>query len=154
ECKRPGYLGGPKGKDELNDATSQLMSYIRAPLDRASTTKPKTVLGVVTDGNRWVLIGLNRGNEFHTIAEWTFLTDDPRLIARPLWLLAKPALAQPTSALVEFLARRTLAKVLNDETRRLTKKVNEGLPEGEVTEELIGRWLRDAFPDSAGSARL
>jgi hypothetical protein len=147
ECKRLGRLDGPKGQDELKDAVSQLRAYIRAHVDQAST-KPKTVLGVVTDGNRWLLMGLNRGNEFHTIAEWAFLTDDPRLIAQRLWLLAKPALAQPTSALIEFLARRTLAEVLKDNTRWLTKKVNERLPEGTVSEDLIGKWLRDAFSDS------
>jgi hypothetical protein len=51
ECKRPGRLDGPKGPDELNDAVSQLRSYIRAYVDRVSI-KPKTVLGTVTDGNR------------------------------------------------------------------------------------------------------
>jgi hypothetical protein len=72
ECKRPGLPGGPKGPDELADGVSQLQAYIHAHLDRA-TTKPKTVLGVVTDGNRWFLMGLNRVNLFHTIAEWAFL---------------------------------------------------------------------------------
>src|SRR5215468_5643582 len=52
ECKRLGRLSGPKGQDELKDARNQLTAYIRAHLDRA-TTKPKTVLGVVTDGNQW-----------------------------------------------------------------------------------------------------
>jgi Restriction Enzyme Adenine Methylase Associated len=137
----------------LNDGVSQLRSYIRAHVDQASI-KPKTVLGVVTDGNRWLLMGLNRTNEFHTIAAWAFLTDDPRLIAQRLWLMAKPALAQPTSALVEFLGRRTLAEVLKDHTRWLTKKVNERLPDGNVSEELIGRWLRDAFSDPAAPPRL
>ena len=112
------------------------------------------MLGVVTDGNRWLLMGLNRANEFHTIAEWAFLTDDPRLIALRMWLLAKPALAQPTSALVEFLARRTLVDVLKDNTKWLTRKVNEKLPDGAVSEELIGKWLRDALPDPAVSPRL
>ncbi len=148
ECKRMGRLEGPKGQDELNDGVSQLRSYIRAHVDQASV-KPKTVLGVVTDGNRWFLMGLNRTNEFHTIAEWAFLTDDPRLIAQRMWLLAKPALAQPTSALVEFLGRRTLVAVLKDNTRWLTKKVNERLPDGTVSEELIGKWLRDAFSEPA-----
>jgi hypothetical protein len=46
ECKRAGRLDGPKGQDELNDAVSQLRSYIRAHVDQAPT-KPKTVLGVV-----------------------------------------------------------------------------------------------------------
>jgi hypothetical protein len=96
ECKRPGRLDGPKSQEELDDGVSQLRSYIRAHVDKASA-KPKTVLGVVTDGNRWFLRGLNRINEFHTIAEWAFLTDDPRRIAQRLWPLAKPALAQPTS---------------------------------------------------------
>jgi hypothetical protein len=132
---------------------NQLRSYIRAHVDRAAV-KPKTVLGVVTDGNRWLLVGLNKVNEFHTIAEWAFLTDDPRLIAQRMWLLAKPALAQPTSALVEFLARRTLAEVLKDNTRWLTKKVNEKLPDGAVSEELIGKWLRDALTDRASPPRL
>jgi len=153
ECKRLGRLDGPKGPEELDDGVSQLRSYIRAHLDRASI-KPETVLGVVTDGNRWFLMGLNRNNEFHTIAEWAFLTDDPRLIAQRLWLLAKPALAQPTSALVEFLARRTVAEVLKEKTGWLTKKVNERLPDGNVSEELIGRWLRDAFSDPAAPPRL
>ena len=152
ECKRLGRLDGPKGPDELNDAVSQLRAYIRAHVDKA-TIKPKTVLGVVTDGNRWLLMGLNKANEFHTIAEWAFLTDDPRLIALRLWLLAKPALAQPTSALVEFLARRTLAEVLKDNTKWLTKKVNEKLPDGSVSEELISKWLRDAFSDPAVPSR-
>jgi Domain of unknown function (DUF4268) len=153
ECKRQGRLDGPKGKEERDDAVSQLMSYIRAHLDRAST-KPKTVLGVVTDGNRWLLMGLNRINEFHIIAEWAFLTDDPRLIAQRLWLLAKPALAQPTSPLVEFLARRTLAEVLKEMTKRITNKVNENLPDGSVSGELIGKWLRDAFSDPSSPPRL
>ena len=116
--------------------------------------KPKTVLGVVTDGNRWIMLGLNKVNEFHTIAEWAFLTDDPRLLAQRMWLLAKAALAQPTSAVVEFLARRTLADVLKDSTKWLTKKVNEKLPDGFVSEELIGRWLRDVLSEaSAAPAR-
>jgi len=153
ECKRLGRLDGPKGQEELNDGVSQLRSYIRAHIDQASI-KLKTVLGVVADGNRWYLMGLNRTNEFHTIAEWSFLTDDPRLIAQRLWLLAKPALAQPTSALVEFLGRRTLADVLKDNTRWLTKKVNEKLPDGNVSEELIGKWLREAFSDPAVPPRL
>jgi hypothetical protein len=153
ECKRLGRLDGLKGQDELNDGVSQLRAYIRAHVDQASI-KPKTVLGVVTDGNRWLLLGLSRANEFHTIAEWAFLTDDPRLIAQRLWLLAKPALAQPTSALIEFLARRTLAEVLKDNTRWLTKKVNERLPDGTVSEELIGKWLRDVLSDRAPPARL
>ncbi|HLJ92944.1 MAG TPA: hypothetical protein VKU02_07110 [Gemmataceae bacterium] len=153
ECKRPGRLDGPKGQDELNDAANQLRTYIRAHVDRA-TVKPKTVLGIVTDGNRWLLMGLNRTNEFHTIAEWAFLTDDPRLIAQRLWLLAKPALAQPTSALVEFLARRTLADVLKDNTKWLTKKVNEKLPDGNVSEEMIAKWLRDSFSDPVVPPRL
>src|SRR5262249_48738631 len=153
ECKKLGRLDGPKGPEEQNDAVSQLRAYIRAHVDQANI-KPKTVLGVVTDGNRWLLMGLNRSNEFHNIAEWAFLTDDPRLIAQRMWLLAKPALAQPTSALVEFLARRTLAEVLKDNTRWLTKKVNEKLPDGAVSEELIGRWLREVLADSPASARL
>lgn len=152
ECKRMGRLEGPKGQDELNDGVSQLRSYIRAHVDQASV-KPKTVLGVVTDGNRWFLMGLNRTNEFHTIAEWAFLTDDPRLIAQRMWLLAKPALAQPTSALVEFLGRRTLVAVLKENARWLTKKVNEKLPDGAVSEELIGKWLRDAFSEPPGAVR-
>src|SRR5262249_35838056 len=115
-----------------------------------ASSKLQTVLGVVTDGNRWLLIGLDKKNEFHTIAEWSFLTDDPRLIGQRFWLLAKPALAQPTSALVDFLARRTLAEVLTGKTKWLTNKVNEKLPGGAVSEELIGRWLRDAFSDPAG----
>lgn len=105
-CKRLGRLDGPKRQEESDDAVSQLKSCIRAQPDRASS-KPKTMLAVVNDGNRWLLVGFNKSNEFHTIAEWAFLTDDPPLIARRMWLLAKPALAQPTSALVEFLARRT-----------------------------------------------
>jgi hypothetical protein len=125
-----------------------LWSYIQAHLYQLST-KPKTVLGVVSDGNRWSLIGLNKINEHHTIAEWAFLTDDPALLAQRLWLLAKPALVQPTSPLVEFLARRTLAEVLKEMARRITNKVNEKLPDGAVSEELIGRWLRDAFSDPA-----
>jgi hypothetical protein len=148
ECKRVGRLDGPKGQQELSDAESQLKSYIRAHVDQAAI-KPKTVLGIVTDGNRWFLIGLNKANDFHTIAEWAFLTDDPRLIAQRLWLLAKPALAQPTSALVEFLARRTLADLLKENTRWLTKKVNEQLADGSVSEELLGKWLRDALSDPA-----
>jgi hypothetical protein len=153
ECKRPGRLGGPRGQEELDDAVAQLRAYIRAHVDRA-TVKPKTVLGVVADGNRWFLLGLNRVNEFHTIAEWAFLTDDPRLIAQRMWLLAKPALAQPTSAVVEFLARRTLAEVLKENTKLLTRKVNEKLPDGSVTEDLIGKWLRDALTDTAALPRL
>jgi hypothetical protein len=149
ECKKLGRLSGPKGQEELDDGASQLKAYIRAHLDRAGS-KPNTVLGVVTDGNRWLLMGLNRVNEFHRIAEWAFLTDDPRLLAQRLWLLAKPALAQPTPALVEFLARRTLAEVLKGKARWLTNKVNQKLPGGAVSEELVGRWLRDAFPDPAG----
>src|SRR5262245_14284759 len=72
ECKRLGRLDGPKGQDEMTDGVNQLRSYIRAHIDQAAT-KPKTVFGVVTDGNRWLLLGLNRANEFHTIAEWAFL---------------------------------------------------------------------------------
>src|SRR4051794_24200243 len=64
ECKRFGRLDGPKGPEELADAVSQLKSYIRAHVDHV-TIKPKTVLGLVTDGNRWLLMGLNRTNEFH-----------------------------------------------------------------------------------------
>jgi hypothetical protein len=153
ECKRLGRLDGPKGQDELNDGVRQLRTYIHAHVDQAGV-KPKTVLGVVTDGNRWLLIGLNRTNEFHTIAEWAFLTDDPRLIAQRLWLLAKPALAQPTSALVEFLARRTLVEVLKDNAKWLTRKVNEKLPDGTVSEELVAKWLRDAFSDQTVHPRL
>jgi hypothetical protein len=152
ECKRGGRLDGPKGQEELKDAENQLKSYIRAHMDQASI-KPKTVLGIITDGNRWVLIGLNKANDFYTIAEWAFLTDDPRLIAHRLWLLAKPALAEPTSALIEFLARRTLAVVLKDNTKLLTRRVNEKLSDGSVSEELIGRWLRDAFSDPAPPPR-
>jgi hypothetical protein len=153
ECKRMGRLDGPKGPEELEDGVGQLRSYIHAYLYRADV-KPKTVLGVVTDGNRWRLIGLNKTNEFDTIADWTFLTDDPRLIAQRLWLLAKPALAQPTPALVEFLARRTMADVLDRKTKWLTKQVNKKLPGGSISEELIGRWLRDAFSDSAAPRQL
>ena len=68
ECKRLGRLSGPKGPDELKDARNRLMAYIRAHLDQTSI-KPQTVLGVVTDGNRWHLIGLDKKNNFHTIAE-------------------------------------------------------------------------------------
>ena len=67
----------------------------------------------------------NRNNAFHVIAEWAFLTDDPRLIAQRLWLLAKPALAQPTSALIEFLrpVRERYTELAEDpgETERLLK---------------------------------
>jgi hypothetical protein len=159
ECKRLGRLDGSKAQEELDDGVSQLRSYIRAHLDRVSSKPkpvigPKTVLGVVTDGNRWLMMGLSRTNEFHTIAEWAFLTDDPRLIAQRLWLLAKVALAQPTSAVVEFLARRMLVEVLKDNTKWLTRKVNEKLPDGTVSEELIGKWLRDAFSDPAVPPRL
>ena len=66
-----------------------------------------------------------------------------------MWLLAKPALAQPTSALVEFLARRTLADVLKEDTKRITRKVNEKLPDGSVSEDLIGRWLREVLADAS-----
>jgi hypothetical protein len=153
EGKRLGRLEGPKGTEELADGVSQLKAYIRTHVDQASV-KPKTVLGVVTDGNRWLLFGLNRVNEFHTIAEWAFLTDDPRLLAQRMWLLAKPALAQPTSAVIEFLARRTLAEVLKENTRWLTRKVNEKLPDGSVSEELIGRWLRDVLSEAGTPGRL
>src|SRR5437868_410682 len=34
ECKRLGRLGGPKGQDELLDATTQLQTYIRAHVDQ------------------------------------------------------------------------------------------------------------------------
>ena len=153
ECKRLGRLDGPKGQVELEEAKNQLMSYIRAFVDQAAT-KPKTVLGVVTDGNRWLLLGVNKANQFHKIEEWAFLTDDPRLIAQRLWLLAKPALAQPTSALVEFMARRTLAEVLKDYTKLLTKKVNEKLPDGTVSQESIGKWLREALSDPMVPFRL
>jgi hypothetical protein len=148
-----GVPGPPRKQPDQSDAESQLKSYIRAHVDQA-VVKPKTVLGVVTDGNRWLLLGVNKANQFHTIADWAFLTDDPRLIAQRLWLLAKPALAQPTSALVEFLARRTLADVLKENTRWLTKKVNEKLPDGTVSEELLGKWLRDALSDPAVPPRL
>src|SRR5262249_3224273 len=67
ECKRAGRLDGPKGQEELNDAVDQLKSYIRAHMDQAAS-KPKTVLGIVTEGNRWLLMGLNKTNEFYTIA--------------------------------------------------------------------------------------
>jgi hypothetical protein len=153
ECKRLGLLTGPKGPDELKNGLSQLWSYIQAHLFRLSM-KPKTVLGVVSDGNRWHLVGLDKLNKPHTIAEWAFLTDDPRLIAKCLWLLAKPALAQPTSGLVEFLARRTLAEVLKEMTKRITQKVNEKLPDGVVSPELIGKWLREALADSTVPSRL
>ena len=152
ECKRLGKLDGPKGPEEMKDGKDQLMAYIRTYVDQA-TVKPKTVLGVVTDGNRWLLLGLNKFKDFHTIAEWAFLTDDPRLLAQRLWLLAKAALAQPTSAVVEFLARRTLAEVLKENTKWLTKKVNEKLPDGSVSEELIGRWLRDVLADANAPVR-
>ena len=152
ECKRMGRLGGPKGPEELEDGVRQLRNYIRAHLDPLAI-KPKTVLGTVTDGNRWIMLGLNKVNEFHTIAEWSFLTDDPRLLAQRMWLLAKSALAQPTTAVVEFLARRTLAEVLKEDTRRLTRKVNEKLPDGSVSEELIGRWLRDVLSEASEPAR-
>jgi hypothetical protein len=145
ECKRLGRLDSSKGQEELNEGVNQLRSYIRAHVDQASI-KPKTLLGVVSDGNRWFLMGLNRTNEFHTIAEWAFLTDDPRLIAQRLWLLAKPALAQPTSALIEFLARCTLADVLKDNARWITKKVNEKLPDGSVSEEIISNGCVRFFP--------
>lgn len=49
ECKRLGRLVGPRGQEELADAANQLRVYIRAHADRTST-KPKTVLGVVTAG--------------------------------------------------------------------------------------------------------
>jgi Restriction Enzyme Adenine Methylase Associated len=153
ECKRLGRLDGAKGKEELDDGVSQLKSYIRAHLDKISK-KPDTVLGVVTDGNRWHLLGLDRNNEFHLVAEWAFLTDDPQLLAQRFWLLAKPALAQPTSALVEFLARRTLLEVLKENTRWLTKEVNKKLPDGMVSEDLISKWLRDGFSDSASHVRV
>jgi hypothetical protein len=81
------------------------------------------------------------------------LTDDPRLIAQRMWLLAKPALAQPTSAVVEFLARRTLADVLKENVKWLTRKVNEKLPDGTVSEDLIAKWLRDALSDAIAPAR-
>jgi hypothetical protein len=153
ECKRLGLLGGSGGQKELAAAITQLQSYILmshlGTHSGQASNKPKTVLGVVTDGNRWTLIGLNKTNQFHNIAEWTFLTDDPQLIAKRLWLLAKPALAQPTSALVEFLARRTLADVLNATAKLLTRKVNEKLPDGSISEDLIRRWLREAFSDPA-----
>src|SRR5438093_1336919 len=58
ECKRLGRLDGPKGQEELDDGVSQLRSYIRAHVDQVAV-KPKTVLGVVSDGNRWILLGLN-----------------------------------------------------------------------------------------------
>jgi hypothetical protein len=151
ECKRTGRLTGSNGQEELDDAIRQLKNYIRAQLDPMAV-KPKITLGLVTDGNRWHLMGLK--NDFYPIADWTFLTDDPRLIARHLWLLAKPALAQPTSAFVEFLARRTLADFLQSESKWITKKVNEKLPDGAVSEELIGKWLRDAFSDQAGLQQL
>ncbi len=54
ECKKLGRLDGPKGQDELSDAVTQLRGYIRAHVDQANI-KPKTVLGVVTDGNHWLL---------------------------------------------------------------------------------------------------
>jgi hypothetical protein len=135
ECKRPGLLGGLKGPDELKDGVRPVQGHIRAHLDRASI-KPKTALGVVTDGNRWPLLGLNRVNQFRTVTEWAFLTDDPRLSAQRLWPLAKPALAQPASPLVELLARRALAEVLKESTRSLTQKVKDRLPDGAVSEEL------------------
>jgi hypothetical protein len=128
ECKRPFRLDVPQ---EIEDGVGQLRSYIHTYLYKASP-KPKTVLGVVTDGNRWVLVGRSRANEYDIIEQWTFLTDDPQLIAQRLWLLAKPALAQPTSALVQFLARRTLVDVLKRKTKWLTGKVNERLPDGHV----------------------
>jgi hypothetical protein len=52
------------------------------------------------------------------------------------------------------LARRTLAEVLKENTKWLTKKVNEKLPDGSVSEELIGRWLRDALAETALPPRL
>jgi hypothetical protein len=111
ECKRPGRLDGPKSQEELDDGKEQLRSNMRAHLDQASI-KPKTIMGVVTDGNRWFLMGLNKARRFNTIAEWAFLTDDPRLIAQRLWLLAKPALAQPTPALLESLVQFFLGKFI------------------------------------------
>jgi hypothetical protein len=152
ECKRVGKFEGAKGQQEMNDAELQLRSLIHAHLERAAkqaANKPKTVLGVVTDGNRWLLIGINKINVFHNIAGWAFLTDDPRIIAQRMWLLAKPALAQPTSALVEFLARHELAEILKEEAKKLKNRVNDRLPDGDVSEELVTKWLREAFPDPA-----
>jgi hypothetical protein len=152
ECKRLGRLDGPKAKEEFDSAIAQLKSYIRAHIDQAAI-KPTTVLGIVTDGNQWTLFGLDRQNEFHIIASWHFLSDDPRILAQRMWLLAKPALAQPTTAVVEYLARRTLGEVLKDNTKFLTRKVNERLPEGAVSEDLIGRWLREITSDSGQPIR-
>ena len=40
-------------------------------------------------------------------------------------------------------------------SKKLTKKVNERLPDGSVSEEFVGRWLRDAFQESsAATGRL
>jgi Restriction Enzyme Adenine Methylase Associated len=99
-------------------------------------------------------MGLDKFNTPHPIAEWAFLTDDPAIIADYFWLLAKPALAQRTSPLIEFLARRTLGDVLKAMTKKITTKVNEKLPDGAISQDLIGRWLRDAFPDPTGATRL
>jgi hypothetical protein len=39
--------------------------------------------------------------------------------------------------------------VLKESVQLLTKKVNDNLPDGTVSKELIGKWLRDAFPAAA-----
>jgi hypothetical protein len=44
--------------------------------------------------------------------------------------------------------------VLKDNTKSLTRKVNEKLPDGNVSEELISKWLRDVFSDPAVSPRI
>jgi hypothetical protein len=152
ECKRFGRLEGTRGKEEYDEASAQLKSYIRAHIDQAAV-KPKMVMGIVTDGNRWTLLGLDRQNEFHKIADWSFLTDDPHILAQHMWLLAKPALAQPTSAVVEYLARKALEEVLKENARFLTRKVNERLPEGSISEELVGRWLRGAIAEPVPQPR-
>jgi hypothetical protein len=157
ECKRLGRFSGPQGAAALKDATEQLHAYIWTHLNQASSkpqAAPQTVLGVVTDGNHWRLIGLDTKNKFYTVAEWALLTDDPRRLAQRMWLLAKPALARPTPALVEFLARRTLAEVLQARTKWLTAQVNKELPGGAVSQEVISRWLRDAFADPAAAPGL
>lgn len=147
EAKRLGRFDGPKGLDEINDALAQLKTYIRAFMDQAAV-KPKPVYGIVTDGNVWVLIGLNRTMEFLVKDKWTFLTDDPSLLVRRFWLLAKPSLAQPVSAIFEFDARRALVEVLLERAKSIAKQVNEKLPDGEVTAEMIAGWMREAFAEN------
>jgi hypothetical protein len=62
---RPCRLDEPIRRDELSATSSRLMSCVRAQMDQANKD-PKALI-VVTDGDRWHLIGLNKSCQFHNM---------------------------------------------------------------------------------------